>query len=755
MHAPTKWPLALCKHHPYHLAFRVLIIVQRRGLGKRRFGRFAEHEAFFFETAEPCAAPSVQTHMKYTFLTFVWAVLCGGLCAAEVTNLPPVVVTASRVAEPVNTVAASADTVSSETLRESQTRTVPEALDMTTGIMVQKTSYGQGSPYIRGFTGFRTLMLVDGIRLNSPVFREGANQYWNTVDSYSLDSLEVLKGPGSTLYGSDAVGGTVQAFTREPEYAPEGGGDVWGGRLAARVASAEHSVTGRAEGEYGSDRWAGIFGVTYKDFGDLEGGKHVGRQEKTGYQEMDFDAKVRIALRGDRELVFAHYTVDQDDVWRTHRTPYGISWQGTAVGTEPVHSYDQDRSMTYLRYIDREATALYDEWQSTVYFQRQEETKDVVKSSGTSTVDGFDVQTWGASSDMIKETDIGTWAYGVEYVHDGIDSFRRSYQADGTLGSVGIQGPVADNSAYHTAALYVQDRVDLADRWELTLGGRATYARADIGRYENFETSPHTAAAMDEHWFDFSGHARLSYRALDDCWWLYASVSQAYRAPGLSDLTRFDVSRSTDIETPSTNLDPEKYLTGEVGSRFTADPVSWHIAYFYTRIHDLIIRQAASDGYYTKLNGGDGYVHGVESEVEVRLGRHWLSRSGFTWMEGYTDYTGSDGEKISEPVRTMPLTVYTSLRWESESRRFWAEVAERASDCEDRLTAADKTDTQRIPPGGTPGYAVTDLRAGWRVKKGLSLVAGVENVLDKDYRIHGSGSNEPGRNLILSVEYRF
>ncbi len=685
----------------------------------------------------------------------VVAGLCGSAGAGGVTNLPPVVVTASRVAEPVNKVAASVVKITSDELFENQTRTLPEALDMTPGVMVQKTSNGQGSPYIRGFTGFRTLMLVDGIRLNSPVFREGANQYWNTVDSYSLDSLELLEGPGSVLYGSDAVGGTLQSFTRLPEYAPEGGGDVWGGRLASRVASAERSVTGRAEGEYGTEQWAGLFGVTYKDYGDLQGGKHVGRQRKTGYDEMDTDAKVRVALKGDRELIFAHQSVDQDDVWRTHRTPYGISWHGTAVGTEPVHTFDQDRSLTYLRFIDREETLLYDEMQTTLYFQRQEETKDVVKKDRSETVDGFDVQTWGTTADLIKETDLGTWAYGVEYIHDGIDSFRKNYRADGSLKSVGIQGPVADNSAYHTAALYVQDRVKLSDRWELTLGSRATYARADIGRYEDFSTKPHTPASMDADWFDLSSNARLAYQVIDDLWLLYASVSQAYRAPGLSDLTRFDVSRSSDIETPATDLDPEKFLCGELGTRVTADPVAWHAAYFYTRINDLIIRQAAMDGTYTKINGGDGYVHGFESELQVRLSKQWLSRTGFTWMEGYTDYDAADGTKISEPVRTMPLTAYTALRWESESRRFWAEAAERVTDNEDRLTAADKTDTQRIPPGGTPGYAVTDLRCGWRLKQNLSFVAAVENVWDKDYRIHGSGSNEPGRNFILSAEYRF
>ena len=682
--------------------------------------------------------------------------VCGWTLAGEVTNLPPVIVTASRIAEPINTAAASVTRATSQDLYENQTRTLPEALELTPGVMVQKTSYGQGSPYIRGFTGFRTLMLVDGIRLNSPVFREGANQYWNTVDSYSLDAFELLKGPGSALYGSDAVGGTLQAFTRLPEYAPEGGSDIWGGRLAARVASAERSMIGRAEGTYGTDQWAGLFGVTYRNFGDLDGGKKVGRQRKTGYDELDYDAKVRIALTGDRELIFAHMTVNQDDVWRTHRTPYGISWHGTTVGTEPVHTFDQDRTLTYLRYVDREPTRYYDTLQTTLYYQRQEETKYVTKKDLTRTTDGFDVQTWGMSADLLKESSLGTWATGAEYIHDGVDSFRRNYTSSGVLSSIGIQGPVADDATYHTAAAYLQDRVKLADRWDLTAGARATYALADIGRYENFATTPHTPASMNADWVDLSGNLRLAYHLIEKQWLAYVSLAQAYRAPNLSDLTRFDVSKSSDIEIPAPDLASEKFVTGEIGTRVTADPVALQVAYFYTSIRDLIIRQAtATPNAFTKINGDGGYVHGVESELQVRLAKHWLSRTGFTWMEGSTDYRDASGITITEPVRTMPMTATTALRWESQDRRFWAEAAERVSDQEDRLTAADKTDTQRIPPGGTPGYAVTDLRFGCRLKNGVSFVASVENVFNTDYRIHGSGSNEPGRNLILSAEYLF
>jgi hemoglobin/transferrin/lactoferrin receptor protein len=196
-------------------------------------------------------------------------------------------------------------------------------------------------------------------------------------------------------------------------------------------------------------------------------------------------------------------------------------------------------------------------------------------------------------------------------------------------------------------------------------------------------------------------------------------------------------------------------VTGEIGTRVTADPVAWQVAYFYTRIRDLIIRQKTAGDEFTKINGGGGYVHGVESELQVRVAKQWLVRTGFTWMEGYTDYRDADGIQITEPFRTMPLTAYTALRWTRADRRFWAEAAARASDQEDRLTAADKTDTQRIPPGGTPGYGVMDLRFGCRLKNRVSLVASVENVFNKDYRIHGSGSNEPGRNLILSAEYSF
>ncbi|MBM3891477.1 MAG: hypothetical protein FJ388_20385, partial [Verrucomicrobia bacterium] len=140
--------------------------------------------------------------------------------------LDDMVVTATRGEKTVFDTPYTVESLSADDIQLRLTaRSLPDALKETPAVMVQKTAYGQGSPYIRGFTGFRTLMLIDGIRLNNSVFRDGPNQYWSTVDPLSVDRLEVVKGPGSVLYGSDAIGGTVNAITQgRREY---GEGFLW------------------------------------------------------------------------------------------------------------------------------------------------------------------------------------------------------------------------------------------------------------------------------------------------------------------------------------------------------------------------------------------------------------------------------------------------------------------------------------------------------------------------------------------------
>lgn len=134
--------------------------------------------------------------------------------AESVLVLPEIVVTATRLERDVYSLPFTTYNLNSEQkhIRES-IRSTPEALKGVPSVLVQKTSYGQGSPYLRGFTGFRTLFMIDGVRLNNSVFRDGPNQYWNTVDPLSIRAYELVMGPASVLYGSDAIGGAMNALT--------------------------------------------------------------------------------------------------------------------------------------------------------------------------------------------------------------------------------------------------------------------------------------------------------------------------------------------------------------------------------------------------------------------------------------------------------------------------------------------------------------------------------------------------------------
>ncbi|HOB99919.1 MAG TPA: TonB-dependent receptor plug domain-containing protein, partial [Verrucomicrobiota bacterium] len=246
----------------------------------------------------------------------------------EVAELPPMFVTATRTEQDPFTLPYSVSDVSVADIEHQMPRTTPEALREQPSVMLQKTGHGQSSPYLRGFTGFRTLMLIDGIRLNNSTYRDGPNQYWSTIDVYSLDRLEVVRGPSSVLYGSDAVGGTVNAITRGRR--DDGSGFDWNGGALYRFSSAEDSHTAHPEVSAQYNEKLGVHvGGSYKSFGDLRGGGGVGRQPKTGYDEYDFDAKAEYFLAPNSRLVYGHQTVRMDDAWRTHSTIYGVLWEGT------------------------------------------------------------------------------------------------------------------------------------------------------------------------------------------------------------------------------------------------------------------------------------------------------------------------------------------------------------------------------------------------------------------------------------------
>ncbi|MBI5397337.1 MAG: TonB-dependent receptor [Verrucomicrobia bacterium] len=671
------------------------------------------------------------------------------------------VVTATRSEKTAFDTPATVQTVTAADIQlREQARTLPEALSETPGIMVQKTAHGQGSPFIRGFTGFRTLLMVDGIRVNNSAFRDGPNQYWNTVDPLGIERLEVVKGGGAVLYGSDAVGGTVNAITRSRDRYGEG--FLWDREAYYRISSAEDSHIGRAQISGSLDREFGfILGVSLKSFGDLRAGHETDVQRKTGYDEWDGDFKAEYFFAPETRLVLAHQRVSQDNIWRTHRTLYGDSFHGTTVGDDRKLIYDQDRELTYLQFHSTHQDCAVEAIHASVSFQEQTEDLLRVRSSGARENQGFEVGTFGASFQLESPSPFGRWIYGADYYHDDVDSYGRTYNAAGVLTSTAIQGPVADNATYDLVGFFVQDDIPLGDRFNLILAARYTHAAADADAVRDPRTGLRTS--ISNSWDSGVGSGRLLFRADDeDHWHLFTSASQSFRAPNLSDLTRFDIARSGEIETAAPGLKPEEFISYEFGVKAQYRHVSAQAAYFYTDIADMIVRaptgnMIGANREVTKKNAGNGYLHGIELSASYQFHPQWTASGWFTWMEGEVDqYPTSAAVKRREPIsRLMPVTGQFSLRWEHPSRRFWIEGVATVADRQDNLSTEDTRDTQRIPPDGTPGYAVGTLRAGWNITRDISVTAAVENLSDEDYRIHGSGLNEPGRNIVATFRARF
>jgi hemoglobin/transferrin/lactoferrin receptor protein len=160
----------------------------------------------------------------------------------------------------------------------------------------------------------------------------------------------------------------------------------------------------------------------------------------------------------------------------------------------------------------------------------------------------------------------------------------------------------------------------------------------------------------------------------------------------------------------------------------------------------------------TRQNGGEGYIQGVELQGDFKLTRALTLFGNGCWTEGYVD-TFLNGLPTSlsreSASRIQPLSGLLGIRWESPTGRWWAESTAQLARRQDRLSPGDRLDTQRIPPGGTKGYQVFGVRAGWRPCRGMDVTAGLENMTNLDYRVLGSGVNEPGTNFTLAVRVRF
>lgn len=666
---------------------------------------------------------------------------------AELLVLPEIVVTVSRFEENPFLVPYTTDIVTQAQMKERSDRSLPEALELVPGVMIQKTAYGHGSPYVRGFTGRQNLLMMDGIRLNNSTWRSGPSQYWNVVDVLSVERMELVKGQGSVLYGSDSVGGTLNVLSQSASPELYEKGSVYShGSAFYRYATNGNSHVMRLESNTGVGKTYGIhFGLTDKIYRDIR--NRDGEMRHTGYDEYDYDFRGDWMINEKNSLVVASRAVLQDDVWRTHKTIFGDSWHGTSVGTSDDFHYDQRSMLHYIKLSGHDLNAAIDAYSLTVSFaQSREDEYEMKKKKATQGVTWVD--TLGLALQMESGVSVGKIVYGLDYYHDRVDAERSS-------GGKTVEPSLPDGSYYDLFGAFAEYVVPLDDeKWELRAGGRYTYAQATLGHAQDRKYN------ISEDWQNMVFGGRALYRISQE-WNAFFGISQAFRAPNLDDLGANQKPAQTNtLVNGSTGLDPEKYLTYELGTHHKNGEFEGTFSTFATTISDMIVQKPVKtvegDTESMAANASDGWLLGVEGQESWQFHPQWILSAEGSWIYGKSDEFPDAGNPalISNNYvsRLAPLMGSIGLRWTHPSQDYWLELRVFAADKADKLSVSDRRDTSRIPPGGTPGYYWVSLYAGWNVTENIKWTVALENLTNQVYRTHGSGVNEAGIGLVTSLE---
>lgn len=609
-------------------------------------------------------------------------------------------------------------------------RSTPEALTTLNGVFVQKTNHGGGSPFVRGLTGNQTLILIDGIRLNNSIYRYGPNQYLNTIDQFIVHKIEVAKGTGSVQYGSDAMGGTVQLFTRDPLLNENSKG--FHGNLLGKYMSGDMEKTGRSELEYNSGKLAALVGGTFHDFGDLVGGKETGKQIPSGYSEFSLDAKIALELKKNMQLTLANQFTRQNNVPLYHKV---------VLENYLVSEFDpQQRMLNYARLDIRGGNKLLDKVRVIASWQQGIEGRNSQKNgSGTMIHEKDRINTVGFTADVSSNPGKNwTSDSGIELYRDKVGSRRSEIQSSGS--SVEKRGLYPDDSKAGNYSLFTIHHFN-AGKWIFDGGLRYNFFKINITDVTlgEVEISP------DALVFNAAAMYNLNYNHH-----VYASFSNGFRAPNIDDMGTLGIVDFR-YEVPAYDLKPEKSQNYELGYKFNSSVFSGTLTAFYMNLNQLITRVKLEgqiiDGYpvYQKENVEQAFIKGLEAEF------HWRAVANLDVNAGIS-YTYGQNLTKDEPLRRIPpLNGRISALY--SAGKFFASVEMLLAAEQDRLSAGDKSDN-RIPAGGTPGWKVLNMYAGYQLSA-IRLKTGVQNIMDEDYRYHGSGINGVGRSIWLAVDYRF
>ena len=705
-----------------------------------------------------------------------------------------VVFSANKTEEPKRDVPFTMEVTDSKDVTFGNPQNTGDMLQNTGQIFVQRSQLGGSSPVLRGFEASRVLMVVDGVRMNNAIYRAGHLQDCITVDPNMLDRTEIIFGPSSTIYGSDALGGTMVFYSKKPQPGLDGRKNI-NTNAMYRMSTANNESTVHVDLNFGLTRCASLTSFTYSNFGDLRMGananpaygnydwcrEYVERvngvdsvftnsdplvQKFSGYRQMDLTQKflVRCGPKTTHLLNF-QFSTSPDGVPRYDRLQQRTGSANLLRYAEWSYGPQNRMLGSYTLTLNGDSS-VYDHANFIVAVQQIGQDR-ITRRRGNNVrnTQEEDVTVLSLNADIAKQSGKHELRYGLEVTHNRVASASTDLDIVSNTETPGVTRYPDGGSTMSTAALYFSHTFEISDKFVLSDGIRFTMTSLH-SEWTDTTFYPFPFKESDQNSFAPSGNAGLIFRPCKS-FSTHLLFSTGFRAPNVDDMTKVFGSAAGMLVIPNPDLKPEMVLGGEWGMEVMPDEtVRWSVVGFYSKMTNAIVVQEFQlngqdsvmyDGLMSQVvapqNVDDAYIAGFTTGLSGDFNSHFSFRSTVTATYGRYHDTENDTliplDHIP-PVFGQTGIVYHRKGLEAEVfTRYngWKHISDYSPGGEDNAAQAT--------PYGSPSWATLNFRATYQVNRYAGLSFACENILDQNYRQFASGISSPGRNFVAAVRIHY
>ena len=706
-------------------------------------------------------------------------------------NLNEVVISVNKIVESQRTIAQHVQVITAKEIASSQSQSTADLLSNTAGVFVQKSQLGGGSPVLRGFEASRILLVVDGVRMNNIIYRAGHLQNVVTLDNNILDRTEILFGPSSTVYGSDALGGVINFYTKQPLLATSDKNTNLKVNFLSRYGSVDNELTNHLDFNIGTKKFASLTSFTFSRFDDLKGGKNQNPFYTTSFGERPYyleriDGKDSLVKNSDRyqqvQSGYSQYDLLQKFlIQQNDHLSHGINLQFSNSTDVPRYDRLTDPKGSGLSYAkwyygpQRRLLTAYDlnlknpesTFQSIhfgVNYQNIEESRHTRKFNNDNLTHRTEnVNVFGVNLDFQKIINSNNIRFGLDGQYNTLKSTANSENiVSSEISPLDTRYPDGDNTMLNTA-LYFSHTWQINNELILTDGIRVGFSKLHSTFLDtSFYHFPFTEVTQNNP--VYSASIGIINNPSDD-WKLSLLFSTGYRVPNVDDLSKVFESSAGQVIVPNPELKPEQTFNSELGlTKIFGEKTRWDNSIYYTRFFDAIVTDKFTfngqdsiiyDGEMSQVmanqNKKNAYVYGFSSNLTSRCSENFL----LSFMMNYT-YGRIKTDTSDYPLDHIPpfmARLQITYNFKNFSADFfvnyngWKKLK--------NYNMGGEDNQQYATPEGMPAWFTVNFRASYKVYKMITLQAGVENIFDTQYRTFASGINAPGRNIFASLRFQF